>query len=321
MIFNQQATEPSIQPTKNGFVFNGWYASSSGTGTEFDFATPINSSRTLYVGWTPVYRVIYHANGGTGSVPVDSNQYKSGDIFRVLGSTGLSLKGFSFSEWSTTRSGAGTSRTPLLTYQKGPGNDTLFARWNIIQYNIHYVLNGGSDNPANPKAYNVQSQAITLQNLSSKTDSTFDGWYANAAFSTKVTSIPVNSIGDDTLYAKWTWANTITDIDSNVYPTVKIGNQIWTSVNLRVTRFNDGTAIKHVPDSIEWFSSGVGAAYCFYANTTVLAEQRKYGALYNRTAVNEKKIVPAGWHVPTSDDWIKLKEFLCKDTTPENNTA
>ena len=37
--------------------------------------------------------------------------------------------------------------------------------------------------------------------------------------------------------------SSVTDIDGNIYDTVKIGNLLWTTSNLRVTRFNNGLAI------------------------------------------------------------------------------
>ena len=104
---------------------------------------------------------------------------------------------------------------------------------------------------------------------------------------------------------------TITDVDGNVYHTVKIGNQVWTVENLRTTKYNDGAAINHVTDGDEWYACTTGTgAYCYHNNTTDTDSIEKFGALYNWHAVNTGKLAPEGWHVPTDADWDTLQNYL-----------
>lgn len=73
----------------------------------------------------------------------------------------------------------------------------------VSNYNINYVLNGGTNASSNPATYD-DDKAVTLANPT-RTGYTFSGWYDNASFSgSPVTSIPKGSSGDKTLYAKWT---------------------------------------------------------------------------------------------------------------------
>jgi uncharacterized protein (TIGR02145 family) len=107
-----------------------------------------------------------------------------------------------------------------------------------------------------------------------------------------------------------TTANTkVTDIDGNQYDVVLIGSQAWTVQNLRTTRYNYGTEIALVTDNTEWTNTNTGA-YCFYGNSTDSANTEKWGALYNWYAVQTGKLAPAGWHVPSDEDWDTLQNFL-----------
>ena len=49
-----------------------------------------------------------------------------------------------------------------------------------------------------------------------------------------------------------TFVKSVTDYDGNVYPCVKIGNQVWMAQNLRVTSFSDGTPIPEITNQYSW---------------------------------------------------------------------
>lgn len=106
-----------------------------------------------------------------------------------------------------------------------------------------------------------------------------------------------------------TKANTLLDIDGNLYHTVVIGTQEWTVENLRVTHYNDGVPIPNVIDGTDWANLSTGA-YCAYNNDE--DNVPTYGYLYNWYAVDTGKLATAtgGWRVPTDADWTVLTDFL-----------
>jgi uncharacterized protein (TIGR02145 family) len=104
-------------------------------------------------------------------------------------------------------------------------------------------------------------------------------------------------------------ADTVTDIDGNVYQTVTIGSQVWTAENLKVTHYNNGDSIPVViPDTLNWTGITTGLSCVFNNDTNNLAP---YGRLYNWYAtIDPRNIAPAGWHVPSDSDWAQLEVFL-----------
>ena len=77
----------------------------------------------------------------------------------------------------------------------------LYIRLN--QYQITYELDGGTNAAANPASYYPLPTATALQEPV-KAGCTFDGWYTDAAFTSRITEIPKGHVGNMTLYAKWT---------------------------------------------------------------------------------------------------------------------
>jgi uncharacterized protein (TIGR02145 family) len=106
--------------------------------------------------------------------------------------------------------------------------------------------------------------------------------------------------------------STVTDIDGNAYHTVTIGTQVWMVENLKVTKYNDGTPIPLVSDSVTWSNLST-PGYCWY-NNDAIAYKDTYGALYNWNVIKTGKLPPAGWHVPTDSEWTLLAIFLGGDS-------
>jgi uncharacterized protein (TIGR02145 family) len=106
-------------------------------------------------------------------------------------------------------------------------------------------------------------------------------------------------------------AQTVIDIDGNVYDTIHIGTQVWTRPNLKVTHYRNGDVIPYVSGDGDWCNLTTGA-YCNYNNDS--ANGAEYGRLYNWYAVQDpRNVAPVGWHVPTFEDWDTLQIFLGYD--------
>ena len=180
------ANEPYT--TKTGYTFIGW---------NYDFSKPITNNITITASWnTVVYNISYELNGGTNdkSNPTTYTVETSTIDFIAPSRTGYIFKG-----WYTQKDFSNNNVTNLP--QGSYGNITLYADWQIITYNITYVLNGGETIGENPTGYTVESQDIILANPTGV--HTFKGWYKDETLKEKITIITSCSLGDITLYADW----------------------------------------------------------------------------------------------------------------------
>ena len=120
---------------------------------------------------------------------------------------------------------------------------------------------------------------------------------------------------------------TITDVDGNLYHTVSIGTQCWTRENLRVRKYNDGTAIPFNTSggtagssSSTWNALAIGVHTIYeHDSTAAPSNLSNYGYLYNYYAAAgiitvggtpTKNLCPTGYHVPTGAEWTTLTDFL-----------
>ncbi len=101
--------------------------------------------------------------------------------------------------------------------------------------------------------------------------------------------------------------NFIEDLDKNRYLTVKFGNQTWMIQNLKTTKYNDGSNITLIEECDTWANTNM-PGYCWYVNDSI--NYKYYGALYNFKTVLTNKICPAGWHVPTFEEFMEFHSFI-----------
>ncbi|MBT8254158.1 MAG: fibrobacter succinogenes major paralogous domain-containing protein [Bacteroidia bacterium] len=109
----------------------------------------------------------------------------------------------------------------------------------------------------------------------------------------------------------------VSDADGNIYNTIKIGNQTWMLENLKTTKYNDGTPITEYTFGDDWHNGNNPVAHYQWANTDDLNNVHDeelpfdyYGAMYNHFAIESGKLAPAGWRIPTVQDFIELENYL-----------
>ncbi len=106
------------------------------------------------------------------------------------------------------------------------------------------------------------------------------------------------------------------DGDGNQYKTIKIGNQVWMSENLKTKSFLDGTPLDNVSQltNSEWASADASQNKCWAYVDGDPNTISTFGLLYNQYAVtgststanDNENLCPQGWRVPTDNDFFQL---------------
>jgi len=151
--------------TRTGYTFNGWNTNSSGTGTSYSNEASVknltstnNGSVTLYAQWKAnSYTIVYHANGGSGSMSNTSASYGSSVTLR---SNTFTRTGYTFVGWNTKADGTGTNYSNGASVRNltatNNGSVTLYAQWSdgSATYSIDY---------------DVDNTAKTIEGISTET--------------------------------------------------------------------------------------------------------------------------------------------------------
>ena len=158
---------------------------------------PMKNSLRKFSDALITYDITYTLDGGTNDAnnPADYTVETA-----TITLADASKDGYTFGGWYSEA--AFTNQvTEIAT--GSTGHKEFFAKFSdAITYDIAYTLDGGTNDANNPADYTVETATITLADAS-KTGRTFKGWYSEAAFTNQVTEIATGSIGDISLYAKY----------------------------------------------------------------------------------------------------------------------
>ncbi|MBN1601622.1 MAG: immunoglobulin domain-containing protein [Chitinispirillaceae bacterium] len=299
--------------TKTGYTFSGWDQLQNGTGKKYEPSDSLlmgTHNVLLYAQWRiDSFTVSFNCNGGS-EVASEVVAYKN----CVTEPVAPIKSGYVFAGWFSNQA----LTTAFDFFMPITVSRTLYANWHIAKPSITTQPQTFSVYPLDTISFSVTAEGIGLTYQWQMDGAKLPG-AVNAVFTIKKVKFSdsgyyqceVSNESGSTLSSlvKLTVKTTLKDADSNEYPIVVIGNQVWTAENLRTTKFNDGTSIPHVEADSVW-NSIITPGFCYYNNTNSLIEQRKWGALYNWTVVNTGKLAPSGWHVPTHEEWDTLENYL-----------
>lgn len=195
-------------PEKDGYVFEGWYATPDLTGNEIkngELWTSLESNSDLYAKWREgisEYTITYHPNGG--SMDFTSQTYTENDeiVYPIPEKSGYRFMGWYHDAALSNYAG-------ILCPKGNTGDLDLYARWDKLYY-ITYV--DGYDHDS-PNEFIAEELPLELSDAT-RDGYRFMGWYKSRNFTEENKVERITEAKDITLYAYWEKIYTIS-FDSN----------------------------------------------------------------------------------------------------------
>ena len=245
------------QPTKTGYVFDGWY-----NGRDFYHARKISngdmvdltSDTTFYAKWdAESYNVSFDTgfdNISVNNIVVYYNsKYKN---LRNLYTSGYTFKGWYLEDTFENKVDNSTIVTKTSDH-------TLYAKWDVNTYTITFNSNGGTSvNNTMRVTYDT-----TYENLptTERTGYTFLGWYTSSGKKIEEGNT-VKITKDVTLYAKWEKTSYTVTFDVNI-------EDVTLSINSKTVKYDSKYGTLPAPTKkgynfLGWFDSKVGGTQITY---------------------------------------------------------
>ena len=191
---------PTTEPTRTGYLFNGWNTKADGTGDAFTATTDVTNNMTVYAQWkvNTTYTVTYK-DGVDGAAFRDQTTtgLHSGDPTPAFSGT-PTRSGYTFTGWYPSVAATVTDNA-VYTAQWAKNSSSSH---HSTRYTLHYESNGGT--AYKDERYSSGTK-VTLDKTPTRESYTFTGWYADKALTDKITNVKMT--GNKTVYAGWTATN------------------------------------------------------------------------------------------------------------------
>ena len=222
-------------PVRDGYVFIGWNLDGKNITSDLKIIAEYEKIKNQYT-------INFNTNGefNIDSVIVEENN-------KVPFPGECNKKGYKFLGWYD-----GDKKWDFSVDQ--PTSDiTLFAKWELITYNIAYEnLLGATNN--NPTEFNIESDTIVLS-IPERKNYEFLGWtYDGQTIPVMEVEIPIGSISDKTFYANWCHIGLKFELlDDGTYQLVDIEDRSIKTI--RVPAYYRGKQVTKIADEVFIFCS------------------------------------------------------------------
>ena len=169
-------------PTRDGCLFEGWFASSDFSGERMTYLSKDNlGDVTLHAKWSLAYTITYNTNGGFNDGRNPSVFTENTETFTLFEAEKVN---YSFLGWFDNEELTGT---PVTQIAKGTKNNiVLWAKWSSTQITVTFNPNGGGVSPLTK----VVKKGGTYGELPTPTKAgyTFNGWVGKNLFDKTATA-------------------------------------------------------------------------------------------------------------------------------------
>ncbi|HCB66493.1 MAG: hypothetical protein A2009_02030 [Tenericutes bacterium GWD2_38_27] len=186
-------TQPSPNPSRNGFDFAGWYLTSATDGAQYVFSTPVTANLVLYAKWTITIQYFTVSLDFSGGGINSTQQIAEGDT--VDEPAEPVRVGYRFAGWYIDQ-----AFSSQYNFTNTVDDDfTIFAKW-VQLVTVTFNQNYQDAPSATQQILDINETAVTPESPV-RSAYTFGGWFMDAEGTTPYEFPAV--VENITVYAKW----------------------------------------------------------------------------------------------------------------------